>query len=104
MDLSILDFRFPWFSASRLRFWIKGAVTQVPSIQNRQSKIQNRLAFRELEAFTRALLAVLLALFGARVAGDEACAFQARAEFGVELHQRPRHAVAHGAGLTGLAA
>src|SRR5436853_2015861 len=77
-------------------------MSDFPLIQNPKSKIE--LAFRELEAFARALLAVLLALFGARVASDEAGTLQARAEFGIKLHQRPRYPMTHRARLTGLAA
>src|SRR5215213_3982622 len=68
------------------------------------SPFTNALAFRELEALARALLAVLLAFLGAGVAGDEAGVLERGAEVGVELHQRARDAVAHGAGLAGRAA
>src|SRR2546421_9405900 len=62
------------------------------------------LAFRELEALARALLAVLLALLDARVACDEARLLQGGPEVGVKFHQRARDAVAHRAGLPGGAA
>jgi hypothetical protein len=43
-----------------------------------KSKIKNlksSLSLRELEALARALLAILLALFNAWIAGDQACLF-----------------------------
>src|SRR5215212_1751263 len=64
----------------------------------------NALAFRELEPLARALLAVLLALLGPRVARDEARVLQGGAQVCVELHERARDAVAHRARLTRRAA
>src|SRR5437764_4810716 len=63
------------------------------------SPLTNALAFRELEALARALLSVLLALFGARVARDESRVLERGAQIRVELHERARDAVAHGTGL-----
>lgn len=48
---------------------------------------QSRLPLAELEAFTGTLLSVLLAFFGAGVAGEEALALQLLAQFNVELQQ-----------------
>src|SRR6266702_3201 len=61
----------------------------------------NRLALGELEALAGAGLAVLLALHGAGVAGDEAGLLEDRPVVRVELHERAGDAVADGAGLTG---
>src|SRR5262245_39028662 len=60
------------------------------------------LALGELGA--GAALAVLLALHGAGVAGEEAGALEACAQLGVHLGQRPGEAVADGARLPGHAA
>src|SRR5262249_26952683 len=57
------------------------------------------LSFRELEAFTRSLLSILLALFTAGVAGKEAFHFQLLAQFHVELQQRAGNAHLQCAGL-----
>src|ERR1043165_885754 len=57
------------------------------------------LPLRELEALARALLPVLLALFGARVARHESRVLERGPEVCVELHQSARDAVAHCAGL-----
>src|SRR5258706_16176138 len=62
------------------------------------------LALRLLEAGAGRLLAVLLALFGALVAGDHAGCLQGGAQGDVDLHQRARDAVANGAGLAGESA
>src|SRR5262249_11463470 len=62
------------------------------------------LAFRELEAFTRALLTVLLTLFGAGIAREQSGLFELLTQLGVELEQRARDAVTHCAGLTSNAA
>src|SRR6188472_2262110 len=59
------------------------------------------LTFGELEPFASALLAVLLALVLAGVAGQEAELLQPRPQFGVELHQSSRDAQTGGARLTG---
>src|SRR3954471_13168365 len=58
-----------------------------------------RLALGELEAGAGAALTVLLALFDARVAGDEAGFLQRGAEGAVDLHQRAGDAVLDGVGL-----
>src|SRR5262245_24569772 len=62
------------------------------------------LAFRELEAFTRALLTVLLTLFGAGIAREQSGLFELLTQLGVELEQRARDAVTHRAGLASNAA
>src|SRR6185369_6121888 len=62
------------------------------------------LTLRELEPGARALLAVLLALLDARIAGQEAGRLEPRLQTGIEHHECPRQAVTDGAGLTGLAA
>src|ERR1041385_3093199 len=63
------------------------------------SPFTNALAFRELEALARALLPVLLALLGARVARHESRVLERGPEVCVELHQGARDALAHRAGL-----
>src|ERR1051325_12222021 len=62
------------------------------------------LSFRELEAFARALLTILLALFDARVARDQTGLLQCRAQVAVVLHQCPRDAVTNCACLSRRAA
>src|SRR5215813_14010250 len=79
------------------------------SILNLRSSIldlrsSKNLAFRELEAFTRALLTVLLTLFGAGIAREQSGLFELLTQLGVELEQRARDAVTHCAGLTSNAA
>src|SRR5215471_19774165 len=63
-----------------------------------------KLAFRELEALTRALLTVLLTLFGAGVTREQSGLLELLAQLGVEFEQRARDAVTHRAGLAGDAA
>src|SRR5690606_37161065 len=63
-----------------------------------------RLALAELEATTRASAAVLLALDGARVAGEIAGVLEGRAGLGVDLEDRAGDAEADRAGLTGQTA
>src|SRR5579872_230017 len=46
------------------------------------------LAFRELEPFARALLAVLLPFVASRVAGQQSGLLQLRTQLGIELDQR----------------
>src|SRR6266480_3800256 len=58
------------------------------------------LALGELEARTSALLAVLLALFHARIAREQAGLLQTLAQLGVVDLQRARDAVADGARLS----
>src|SRR5262245_44925185 len=87
--LSILDSRSSIFN---LRFSI---------LDLRSPK---RLAFRELQALSRALLTVLLTLFGARVAREQSGPLELLPQLGVELDQRARDAVTHRAGLAGYAA
>src|SRR5690349_12480292 len=62
-----------------------------------------RLALGELEPTARTRLAVLLALDGAAVAGEEAGLLQRRAELGVQVAERAGDAVADRAGLAGEA-
>src|SRR5690348_1838790 len=57
------------------------------------------LPFRELELLARALLSVLLAFLGARVAGQETALPQFRTEFCVEQHKRARDSQLGGARL-----
>src|SRR3954469_22107220 len=61
-------------------------------------------ALRELEAAAGFLLAVLLALDDARVAGEESFLLERRAKLGLEVGERLRDAVAHGARLAREAA
>src|SRR5438067_11469436 len=63
-----------------------------------------RSALAELLATARAVQADLLALDFARIARDEAGTAQVGLERRVVVDQRPRDAVAHRAGLAGLAA
>src|SRR5262245_13464925 len=58
-----------------------------------------RLALRELEASSRLGPAVLLALDGAGIAGQEPALLQHAAELGLEARERDRDAVPDGAGL-----
>jgi hypothetical protein len=58
------------------------------------------LAFAELEPSASALLAVLLALLAARVAGYEAFRLEGLAKLGVEEHESAGDAELHGVGLT----
>src|SRR3972149_6431341 len=53
------------------------------------------LTFRPLEALARALLAVLLPLLHARVAGEEAAAAELGLQLGVGQGQRPRQSPPH---------
>src|SRR5947209_4827182 len=73
---------------------------------NRELTTENTsgLALAELEASSCTLLSVLLALFGARITGDEAFALERLAELGVEHHQRAGNAELHGVSLTHHAA
>ena len=66
--------------------------------------IREILALRELEAPPSAFAAVFLPLFDACVAGEHAVGAQGLAQGLVILHQRAGDAVAHGAGLAGVAA
>src|SRR5262245_4537832 len=59
------------------------------------------LTLGELIAFARARLAVLLALFHARIAGKQAVALECGAEIGIGHQQGPGNAVPHGASLAG---
>src|SRR6188472_3441603 len=63
-----------------------------------------KLSLRKLEAFAGALLAVLLAFLDARVARNQARAFERRSQIGVRLEQRARDAVANSACLSRRAA
>src|SRR5450432_1943836 len=63
-----------------------------------------RSALAVLEALACARLAVLLAFLLARVAREEARSLHDAALLGVERDERPRDAVAHGLGLSALAA
>src|SRR6266540_3808112 len=70
------------------------------SIFNLRSSIldlrsSKKLAFRELEALTRALLTVLLTLFGAGVAREQSGPLELLAQLGVEFEQRARDAVTY---------
>ncbi len=49
-------------------------------------------------------MSVLLALFGARVAGDEPCSLETGSEFGIEFDQSASHTVPHCARLSGESA
>src|SRR5688572_8156309 len=62
------------------------------------------LALRELEAGAGALLSVLLALFHARIAREEAGLLEALAKLGVVNLERARDAVANRTGLPARAA
>lgn len=63
--------------------------------------IRRCLALGELEALASALLSVLLALLGARVAGQKASLLELLAQFAVELTERPGDPVTHRASLSG---
>ena len=58
------------------------------------------LAFRELEALARALLAVLLTLFRSRVARNKTGLLQTSAKIGIKLDKRARQSVTNCACLT----
>src|SRR5271170_3220010 len=58
-----------------------------------------KLPLGELEASASALLAVLLALFTTRIAGNEAFCFERLAELGVEFHEGASDAELDGVGL-----
>src|SRR5579883_3606918 len=77
----------------------RGRKRAAPS--GRAASIRSCLTFGELEAAARLGLAVLLALDHTRVAGQEAAAFEHRAQVRLVPHQRLGQAVAHGAGLAG---
>src|SRR5262249_61857926 len=62
-------------------------------------KSSKSLAFRELEALAGAFLTVLLTLFGARIARQQAGLLELLTQFGVELQKGARDAVTHCAGL-----
>src|SRR5688572_24450790 len=62
---------------------------------------QPPLTLAELEAATRSLLSVLLALLDPRVAGQETGLLQALAQLEVHHAERAGDAVAQGAGLGG---
>src|ERR1700720_2192633 len=62
------------------------------------------LALAELEALSCAFLAVFLAFLAARVTRHHALGLQLAAEFGVELHERPRNAELYCVSLTAHAA
>src|SRR5688500_15062572 len=64
----------------------------------------SRLALRELERAAGLGAAVFLALDHARVARQEAAALERRTQIRLEVSQRLRDAVTHGAGLAGEAA
>src|SRR5580693_7378990 len=66
----------------------------------RKATTIERLAFAELEASACALLTVLLALFTARVAGNEAFCLERLAELGVEYHESAGDAEFDGVGLS----
>ena len=65
---------------------------------------RRRLALRVLRRLAGLLQAVLAAFLLAGVAPEVPLGLELRAELGVELHQRPRDAEAHGPGLAGDAA
>src|SRR4051812_38090879 len=59
-----------------------------------------RLALAELEPLTCALLAVLLAFLASRIAPQETCCLQLRAQFRIEQDQRAGKAHLYCAGLS----
>src|ERR1700730_5579251 len=65
--------------------------------------LAKQLALGELERLARFRPAVLLALDGAGVAGQEAALLQYAAQVGLEIGQRLRQAVTHPSGLAGQA-
>src|SRR5436309_15163142 len=65
---------------------------------------RTHLPLAELEPFASALLSILLALFAARIAADQALSLQLLAQFRVELHQCAGYAQLHRVGLTAHAA
>src|SRR5579884_1096248 len=76
----------------------------VPNSWRAITRAATALALGELRALARLLQAGLLAFLHARVAGEEAAALQLAAQVRVGDDQRPRDAVAQGAGLGGDAA
>src|SRR5260370_11628013 len=73
-------------------------------VTHRQPPMACCLALAELEALSRSLLPVLLALFHARIARQKSVLAQAVAQFGVEPGQRARQPHAHRARLPAGAA
>src|SRR5258708_12141597 len=63
-----------------------------------------KLTLRELEAFARALLSVLLAFLHARVARQKSVLAQRRPQLRIEPRNRPRQSHAHRAGFSAHAA
>src|SRR5205085_8523595 len=62
--------------------------------------LNSKLSLRELEALSCSLLAVLLALFAARIAREHAFALELFAQLGVEHNERAGNAQLHRAGLS----
>src|SRR5919205_1153576 len=87
---------------------MKNKRTGAPRLLSRESRVSKtdigKLALRELEAGPGAALAVLLALFHARVAREEAGFLEALAQLGVVDLQRAGDAVPDRAGLAARAA
>src|SRR4051812_31351142 len=69
-------------------------------VKQHQQREQKSLALRELEACASTLLSVLLALFTACVAFQEASRLQLLAQIAIELEQCAGYAQAHCAGLS----
>ena len=69
-----------------------------------KTDLTKNLALGELEPLTRALLAVFLSFFGARIASDKPSFFQARAKLAIYLDQRASYAVAHSSCLSSYTA
>src|SRR5205823_5224175 len=69
-----------------------------------EQKYETRLTFRELEGTASLGPAILLALDGARVAGEEAAGLQRGAQSGLVIHQGAGNTVTHRTGLTRQAA
>src|SRR5208282_4526115 len=83
-------------------YTLKPVVCRWPVVvRERPSTNDHRLSLTELEALSCALLSVLLALFGARVASHHTFGLELLAQFGIELHERARDAQAHSIGLSG---
>src|SRR5581483_10476485 len=80
---------------------IQSEICAMEQLKGRATPDPACLTFGELEPFARALLAVLLALVGARVASEEAELLQPGPQLRIELHQSSRNAQTGGPRLTG---
>jgi hypothetical protein len=95
MDLGYSDFQLPIADSSNSvtdrAAYLSNAMQL--AIGNWQSEMF--LSLRELEAFARALLPILLTFFDTRVARNQTCLFQRGTKICIVFQQRPRDAVAN---------